>query len=256
MRRISAAAAALAAALSFAAPAAADGPCQPVTHEGQGYTVCTVTSGQDLRLFLSGPDGTPFSTFARLEETLAAEGQRLVFAMNGGMYHPDRRPVGLHVEDGAERAPLVRRAGPGNFGMLPNGVFCIADKGFAVVETLAFDAARPACRFATQSGPMLVTGGALHPRFLPDSDSRFIRNGVGVSPDGRTAYLAISDRAVTFHDFGRLFRDRLGTPEALYLDGSISRLYAPDLGRADFGRPMGPILGLVAPAGAGTAPGG
>jgi uncharacterized protein YigE (DUF2233 family) len=79
---------------------------------------------------------------------------------------------------------------------------------------------------------------------------------VGVSADGRTAYLAISDRPVTFHTFARLFRDGLATPEALYLDGSISRLFAPDLGRADFGRPMGPILGLVAPAEGSSAPGG
>ena len=34
---------------------------------------------------------------------------------------------------------------------------------------------------------------------------------------------------VNFHDFGRLFRDRLGVPNALYLDGKVSRLHAPPL---------------------------
>ena len=37
----------------------------------------------------------------------------------------------------------------------------------------------------------------------------------------------------------------LGVRDALYFDGSISRLYAPSVNRADFGRSMGPIIGLV-----------
>jgi uncharacterized protein YigE (DUF2233 family) len=60
---------------------------------------------------------------------------------------------------------------------------------------------------------------------------------------------AISDRPVTFHEFGRLFRDGLGLPQALYFDGQISRLYAPDLRRNDWGLSMGPVVGLVGPAG-------
>jgi uncharacterized protein YigE (DUF2233 family) len=95
---------------------------------------------------------------------------------------------------------------------------------------------------------MLVIGGALHPRFLPGSDSRYVRNGVGVSADGARAWFVISDGAVNFHSFARFFRDGLGLSDALYFDGSISRLYAPDLGREDFGFPMGPIVALSAPA--------
>ncbi len=164
--------------------------------------------------------------------------------MNGGMYHPDRRPVGLYVENGRELAPIVTREGPGNFGLLPNGVLCIAGPAVRVVESRRFAAERPDCTFATQSGPMLVTGGVLHPRFLPASTSRNVRNGVGVRPDG-IVVLAISNEPVTFDTFGRFFRDALGTPDALYLDGSISRLHAPALGRSDFGLPLGPILGTV-----------
>ncbi len=118
-----------------------------------------------------------------------------------------------------------------------------------VIESRAFAKVRPDCAFATQSGPMLVIAGDLHPRFLPKSDSRHIRNGVGVSADGQRAVFAISDAPVTFHEFGTFFRDVLGLPDALFLDGSISRLYSVDLGRDDFGFPMGPIVGLVAPQG-------
>ncbi|MCB1390422.1 MAG: phosphodiester glycosidase family protein, partial [Rhodobacteraceae bacterium] len=97
--------------------------------------------------------------------------------------------------------------------------------------------------------PMLVIDGALHPRFLPDSDSLHVRNGVGVSADGHDAWFVISDEPVTFHRFARVFRDVLGVPDALYLDGSVSRLYAPELGRDDWGLPLGPVVGLVAPSG-------
>lgn len=227
-------------------PACAASPCRDLTFEGEPFTICEATSADDLRIFQTAPDGRPYGGFDRVDAVLADEGRQLAFAMNAGMYHPDRRPVGLLVERGEARAPLVTSAGPGNFGMLPNGVFCIADR-FRVIESRAFAAERPACRFASQSGPMLVIDGALHPRFLPDSPSRYVRNGVGVSDDGSRAVFAISNRAVTFHQFARVFRDALGLRQALYLDGSISRLYDAGSGRFDWGTPMGPIVGLVVP---------
>ncbi len=232
----------------LAGPVRADqADCAKFSHDGIGAVVCTVTAGADVRLWLRDGSGHPYGQFDAIRDALP-EGERLVFAMNAGMYHLDRSPVGLHVENGQEITPIVTAAGPGNFGMRPNGVFCVSDR-FAVIESRAFTKAPPDCRYASQSGPMLVIDGDLHPRFLPDSRSRYIRNGVGVSKDGKTAYFAISDRPVTFYDFARLFRDGLEVPNALYFDGSISRLYAPSVGRADLGRVMGPIIGLVAPKG-------
>ncbi|MGQ0566761.1 MAG: phosphodiester glycosidase family protein [Gemmobacter sp.] len=236
-------------ALLAAAPVLAE-PCRDLVHDGQGYAICEVAAGADLRLFHTAPDGAVYGSFARIDESLAGAGQALVFAMNAGMYHEDLAPVGLLIEGSVPRAPLVTAAGPGNFGLLPNGVFCRLGNGrFAVVESRAFAADPPDCTDATQSGPMLVIDGALHPRFLPDSDSRYVRNGVGVSADGMRAVFAISDRAVTFHEFGRLFRDGLGLPQALYFDGQISRLYAPGMDRNDWGLSMGPVVGLVGPEG-------
>lgn len=233
--------------LAFApATAWASDACRKVDFEGLTYTVCEAPVGADVRLFRAGPDGTNLGSFDAVNRMLANEGQALVFAMNGGMYHPDRSPVGLYIEDGQSAHGLITSSGGGNFGLVPNGVFCVGDSGFSVIETKAYAEAAPDCRFATQSGPMLVIDGQLHPRFLAESPSVYIRNGVGVAPDGR-ALFAISDRAVNFHTFARFFRDGLGTPNALYLDGSISRLYAPGLWRNDFGFAMGPIVGLVAP---------
>jgi len=231
----------------IAGPAAAV-ECENITYEGNRYALCEVDAAtEQINLFLKQDSGTVYGHFATLEEDLAAEGKALVFATNAGMYHSDRSPVGLYLEDGIESQRLITQSGPGNFGLLPNGVLCLRAGRADVFETLAFEQTKPDCRDATQSGPMLVIDGSLHPRFLPDSTSRFIRNGVGTSPDGTRAVFAISRNAVTFHEFGRLFRDHLNLPSALYFDGNISRLHAPDLGRSDFGFAMGPILGVVAP---------
>lgn len=219
--------------------------CRDQVFQGQSFTICDIVKGTgDLRLFLSAPDGTPLGSFERVDASLAPR-SRLRFAMNAGMYHADRTPVGLFIAAGRQVAGLVTAAGPGNFGLLPNGVFCIGADRFGVIESRAFADGPKDCTYASQSGPMLVIGGALHPRFLPDATSRNIRNGVGVSADGQTAIFAISNQPVSFYEFARLFRDQLHTPNALYFDGSISRLYAPELGRADPGLPMGPIVGLV-----------
>lgn len=237
----------LALVLLLAPVAAAAAECRDLAFQGASYTACEVEAGEDLRLFHSGPDGV-YSSFRNLDAALGAEGKALGFAMNAGMYHRDLSPVGLYVEDGVEVSKIVTSDGPGNFGLLPNGVFCIGER-FRVVESRAFKSRRPECRFATQSGPMLVIGGKLHPKLLPTSDSRYVRNGVGVSKDGRRAVFAISNDAVNFHAFARFFRDGLGLPDALYFDGNISRLYAPALGRHDGGFPMGPMVGTVVPRG-------
>ncbi len=221
--------------------------CTTGAFEGWPYTVCTASADDDLRLWHSDPGGRLFGTFERIEAALEETGVKLGFAMNGGMYHDDRSPVGLYVEDGIETAPLVTADGPGNFGLLPNGVFCLGPSGAQVTETLRFAKNTPVCRFASQSGPMLVIEGALHPKFIPDGSSKFIRNGVGVRTNGDIVF-AISDRPVNFHSFARLFRDELGTPNALYIDGKVSRLYAPELGRWDVGFPLGPIVGTAVPA--------
>lgn len=223
--------------------------CREVSQDNNIYALCEIdASTADIRLFLNDENEEPLAQFDAVQDALAQDDLALTFGMNGGMYHDDRSPVGLFIENGIERMRLIRGASPGNFGLVPNGVFCIQDGRADVIETEAYAADPPACTFATQSGPMLVIDGALHPRFLPDSTSRFIRNGVGTGADGTRVVFVISRIPVTFHEFGRFFRDDLGLPNALFLDGNISRIYAPPLNRDDRGFRMGPIIGVVEPA--------
>lgn len=217
------------------------GPCRPVTHEGSSYVVCTLDLRRyRLKTFWQRPDGEPYGSFSRLAEVEKG----LVFAMNGGMYHKDTSPVGLYVENGRELKRANTASGPGNFHMKPNGVFYIAGDRAGVVETGRYLRQRPRAEFATQSGPMLVIDGKIHPKISDEGVSRKIRNGVGLR-DPQTVVFAISNGAVTFGEFARLFRDELGTSNALFLDGSISSLYAPSVNRADWGLPMGPMIGAV-----------
>lgn len=220
--------------------------CERTRYLNTTFTLCTFNTERDsIKLFHSDPEGAVYRHFDVLAAALQRQGQNLVFAMNGGMYHANRDPVGLFVEDGVERSRLNRNAGPGNFHLLPNGVFYLEGGRAGVMDTTTYRTAGIQPDFATQSGPMLVIDGALHPRFIEDGTSRKIRNGVGVSKDGRTVTFVLSEERVNFHDFGRLFRDRLNIRNALYLDGTISRLFSRELDRNDPGRAMGPIIAIV-----------
>lgn len=222
--------------------------CRNVEVKTERFTVCAFSTVEaDVRLFW-GEGAKPYGHFESLSEALGAENKRLIFAMNAGMYHENRSPVGLYVDEDGTRTHLQTRASDGNFGMLPNGVFYKTDKGLAVKETKAFQEASAAPEFATQSGPMLVIDNVLHPKFNKGSTSKRIRNGVGVSADGQTVYFAMSEQPVTFYEFASLFKDALKTPNALYLDGVISRLFDANSGRSDYGMAMGPIVAVIGPA--------
>ena len=219
-------------------------PCANLEQEGKSYTICRFDPKQaDLRLFWRGADGEPLSSFEAVAASLKP-GEKLVFGMNGGMYDVKNAPVGLYVEHGVELKRANTRGGAANFHMKPNGVFFVGGGQAGVWETSRFLAQRPNVEYATQSGPMLVLNGKIHPRINADGVSMKLRNGVGIDHQGQ-AIFAISNEAVTFYDFASLFRDKLQCDNALFLDGSISALYAPDLRRDDFTLPMGPIIGVV-----------
>jgi uncharacterized protein YigE (DUF2233 family) len=210
-------------------------------------TVCRVDLAHDqMQLFWRDAAGRSYQRFEVLRDALAASGQTLEFATNGGMYKPDFSPVGLFVSDGRERNPLNRHKGPGNFSQQPNGVFLVDTHGARVLTTDEYAQEKPQPRLATQSGPILVHQGEIttSPVMSPLSQSRRIRNGV-CAPTSTEAVFVVTAAAVTFYEFAEYFLNRLHCTEALYLDGSISSLYAPQLGRADQWFNMGPIIGVV-----------
>jgi uncharacterized protein YigE (DUF2233 family) len=220
--------------------------CRSMEHLGDPYSVCSYSVAEhDIRLFYGDASGTPFHQFSTLERELDEQGETLIFAMNGGMYHEDRRPVGFFRDAFGDQATVNTNDGPGNFHLKPNGVFWLESGRAGVSESQTFLDQGIDPDYATQSGPMLVIDGALHPALNPDGTSHRRRNGVGVSSDGQTVYFAISDAAVTFYEFATLFRDEIGVPNALFLDGQVSRIFAPELRRNEIGADLGPIVGVV-----------
>jgi uncharacterized protein YigE (DUF2233 family) len=222
--------------------------CRSETVGAVPFTTCSVDlTSEQLRLFWRDNDGQPYRQFSTLRDALQKRGSKLQLAVNAGMYRPDFSPLGLFIADGQELVPLNRHVGSGNFSQQPNGVFLVDGTAARVMATEDYGQEKPRASFATQSGPMLVHAGEITTSEVmnPKSPWRKIRNGV-CAPSPSQVALVISDEPVTFYEFAGYFRDHLHCREALYLDGTVSSLYSPQLGREDHWSDMGPMLGVIA----------
>lgn len=222
---------------------------EAVEYNGKAFDVVHVDPRvHEVELFWKKPNGERFANFRNVKDWLAERDRKLIFATNAGIFSKGHSPGGLHVEQGETLHDLNLKEGQGNFHMMPNGVFYMGTEGSAVMESREFEeiAEEHQIEVATQSGPMLVIEGQLHPEFTEGSSNTHIRNGVGVSRDGKV-HFAISRGPVNFYDFASLFRDRLQCPNALYLDGVISRMYAPVVGREDLNGDFTGIFGVSVP---------
>lgn len=222
---------------------AAFSACRNIMSSTQSYTACTVdVQQQNVGLFNVDADGDAYGSFANLSGALAAENKTLTFAMNAGMFDQRLKAIGYYVENGKLIRKLNRRNGSGNFHLKPNGVFYVKGDQAGVMETDAYAKSGIKPDLASQSGPMLLVNGDIHPKISASGTSRKIRNGVGMVND-HTLEFVISNSPVTFYEFAVLFRDVLVCQNALFLDGSISAIYSTELGRQDGFLPIGPIVG-------------
>lgn len=213
---------------------------ETVVFAGVSFDVVTVElSAARVRVVARDEGGALLERFARVREVV---GERVVAVMNAGIFEPGLVPTGWLVSDGVEVVGLNTRSGEGNFYLAPNGAFAVDEAGAWIEPTAVLAAARRVPAQATQSGPLLVADGVLHAALRAGSTSKTVRNGVGVVSSERVV-LVISREPVSLHAFATLFRDRLGCRDALYLDGAISGMWAPALGRVDADR--GPFAAFV-----------
>lgn len=223
--------------ISGCAPQAKALDSRVIAFEGQNYRVVHLNlKRQNLTLHWREPSSKqPFSSIDALRQWGESQGQRLLFATNAGIYDREFAPLGLYVENGKTLVPLNLAHGnpaSGNFSLLPNGVFALYPDGHAAVSTSeAFKASGKSVQWATQSGPMLLIDGKLNDQFINDSSSLKWRSGVCAKTPNEVVF-AVSEAPVNFHTFGRLFRDKIGCRDALYLDGSISQMYVDGQGYA------------------------
>ena len=218
------------------APAPPPSPCRHERFENAGFLVCQAKSSAKLKLYAARRDEKPRRHF----NELGLADNKVAFAMNAGMYGVDGRPIGLAIVDGKEVHKISLRASSGNFGMKPNGVFLVRKSGKAEIVTSEKFEAKDVT-LATQSGPMLVIGGKMHPKFDHDGESQNMRNGVGIGPNGAVLFVMTQD-PVSLGKLARFFRDKMKTRDALYFDGSVSSLWSPADGRMDDFTDLGPII--------------
>lgn len=198
---------------------------------------------EHIRFFWKDDNNKPLLSLANLKSWAEKKHGTLIMAMNGGMYQQDHSPLGLYIENGNTIHRLNESSGYGNFYLKPNGVFYITKdrKGF-VCKTDAFKLNQQ-IEFATQSGPMLLVDGKIHPEFRMGSKNLNIRNGVGILPDGKVLF-AISTEPINLFDFATYFLD-MGCKDALYLDGSVSRIYMPSKNQMDLEGDFGVMIGIT-----------
>lgn len=218
-------------ALCAQAGAAAALETRRVARDGALFDVVIIDLRRvELHVYSKDARGEHLGSFARLAQHLAQQGKPLLAATNAGIFEPGFVATGLHVERGRVLRPLNLAAGQGNFFMQPNGVFFLGPRGAAIVPSPRYPALASGVVEATQSGPLLLHEGRVPGALSPRSQNRKLRSGIGVISPTRVA-LAISRGAVTFHALAQVFAVDLGCRDALYLDGTISDLYAPALGR-------------------------
>jgi uncharacterized protein YigE (DUF2233 family) len=220
-----------------------DPACTRKTFEGHSFSVCPYDpQHHSISLHLKNKKGGMLRSLTALRADIGSGKPSVRFAMNAGMYDIISRPIGLYVENGKMLHPANIREAKGNFYLKPNGVFWVDINGrghVATTERYLGQNINPL--WATQSGPMLVIDGALHPQFEANGTSLKNRNGVGVD-DAGISHFVISDAPVSFGTFARFFRDQLQCKNALFLDGSVSSLWEPGAHRMDSHYFLGPLI--------------
>jgi uncharacterized protein YigE (DUF2233 family) len=204
----------------------------------------TVDPGtQQLQFYLKNDNGEFIRSVNNLRRFVESKQQTLIFAMNGGMYKKDNTPQGLYIENHSILTPLDTSKGKGNFYLQPNGVFYVTDEYKAFVCTTSDFKHSSKITYATQSGPMLLINGEIHPAFKQGSSNLNIRNGVGILPDGKILF-AMSKKEINFYEFAMYFKNK-GCKNALYLDGFVSRTYLPEKNWIQTDGDFGVIIGIT-----------
>jgi uncharacterized protein YigE (DUF2233 family) len=198
---------------------------------------------QDLKFYWKNENGEIFKTIGNLKSWLESKNKELLFAMNGGMFTPENNPQGLYIDGFKTLTSLNRDTGYGNFYMKPNGVFYIdSTRKAQVCKTENFpETGNIQC--ATQSGPMLIIDGEINPKFKKGSTSLYVRNGVGILPNGHILFV-MSKKEINFYDFASFFKNNCCI-NALYLDGFVSQTYLPEQNWKQLDGEFGVIIGLT-----------
>jgi uncharacterized protein YigE (DUF2233 family) len=198
---------------------------------------------QDLQLYWKDDHGEILQSIEKLKTFVESKNSKLLFAMNGGMYTQDLSPLGLFIQNQKTIKLINTKSGKANFYLKPNGIFYITTDNTPIVCKTTDFINNGKIKYATQSGPMLIIDGKIHPSFKEGSISLNIRNGVGILPDNKVVF-AMSKKEINLYDFAKYFQN-LGCKNALYLDGFVSRTYLPEKNWKQLDGNFGVMIGVT-----------
>ena len=215
----------------FPAHRAAGGAYANFTFHNVRYGVYRADPAK-LTLHWKNAKGTAYAGLGTLRRSLEAEGKRVIFLTNAGIYSENDTPAGLWVENGQTLVPLNTRNGKGNFHVQPNGVFYI-ENGRAHIKTTATYLQRPldlGADYSVHSATKYLDGQINH-RFNQTHSSPHKRNAVCTTGDGGL-YFILSENYGFDGEWPSLYRfaaalQHIGCTQALYLDGTLSAWYIP-----------------------------
>lgn len=219
-----------------------------VKWNGTVFETFTASPNQ-VELFWLDAAGKPFRQFSALQSALEKQGKSIRFMMNAGIFEEGGIPSGLVVIEGKCLRPLNTADGKGNFYLKPNGVFYVESSTARVVSTEEYATRKPSPRVATQSGPLLLRNGHIHPAFRPASHNRLHRNGAGIKKDG-SVFFAVTEfgqsRFPNLYEFAGFFRSQ-GCTDALFLDGDLSQMIVNPKTTITPGNHFGAIFAVTEP---------
>lgn len=186
----------------------------------QSYTVDA--QHERIAMYWRQPNGKAYDSLRGLLNAINDEG-RVQMAMNGGIYDKAHVPLGLYIEKGQQKVAVNRASGGGNFFIKPGGVFYLRGQQAGIVSLNELKSTK-GMDYTVQSGPMLIENGVINWRLKPSASSRKLRNGVGITSEGKVVFM-LSERETNFYDFACYAQSRLNVRQMLYLDGTISKMY-------------------------------
>ena len=95
--------------------------CRSETFEDVPLTHCVADPARHtIRTELDAPDGDPARSLAVLQD-MAEDPKSVAFAVNGGMFDDEGRPIGYYVEDGERLKTLNRNRAAATSTSCPTG---------------------------------------------------------------------------------------------------------------------------------------
>lgn len=155
----------------------------------------------------------------------------MIFLINACISDTLCRPIGYYVENSQQIQTANLGSGSGNFFLKPNGALLFMQDNVIICATSEIQSYKNV-KLGVQSGPLLLSNGAVNPQFNPISQNKNIRCGVGIYSDSKGdkfLVFAISNNPISFFDFAELFSKKFKCDSALCLESVGCAMYFHNL---------------------------